>query len=200
MSTQSWRDLRYLVRLSNTKHRKPEQVDHISQELNETASKFGASLRNFRVSEYAIEFDLFVKNVKMQEEVVQVLVSQNRKLLNLRELGEERRFKDKQHVIALTKDLFNEQRYWECHEVMESIWRKERFPDEKELQQGVILVASALVHAQRNEMIVCFAMVAKALDRLKKWNGKSYLGLDIVSLQQDLMKMLETKHVSFPRV
>lgn len=199
MNTQSWCDLRYLVRLSNTKHRKPVQVDQISQELNEMASRLGASLKNFRVSEYAIEFDLFVKDVKIQE-VVKVLVSENGQLLNMRDLGEELGFKNKQCVVAATKDLFNEQRYWECHEVMELIWRKEKIPDEKDLQQGVILVASALVHAQRNEMIVCFTMVAKALDRLKKWHGKSYFGLDVGSLREDLMKMLERKDISFPRV
>ena len=121
-------------------------------------------------------------------------------MLNVRDLGEEQEFKDKQGVVARSRDLFNEQSYWECHEVMESIWRKETIGAERDLQQGVILVASALVHAQRNEMNLCFGMVGKALDRLEKWHGKSYLGIDIGSLQEDLIKILETKHVFFPRV
>ena len=192
--------MRYLVRLLNARHSTPEQADHISIDFNETVSKSGVSLKNFRVSEYAIEFDLFAENEEMLREVVRVLVSQNGQLLNVRDLSEEQEFSDKQHVVTLTRDLFNEQRYWECHEVMESIWRMEENPAEKDVQQGVILAASAMVHAQRNELSVCLSMLTRAVDRLKKSQWEDYLGLDVDALQEDLTKMLETKQVFSPRV
>ena len=46
---------------------------------------------------------------------------------------------------------FNSERFWECHEAFEGVW-KQCFGREKELVQGIILVAVAYAHAQENEL------------------------------------------------
>ena len=56
--------------------------------------------------------------------------------------------KKKSKKNQLIKDgifYFNNERFWECHEAFEGAW-KQCTGDEKELIQGLILVAAALVH------------------------------------------------------
>jgi hypothetical protein len=46
-------------------------------------------------------------------------------------------------------DLFNEQEYFECHEVLELVWRDQTGP-ERELTQGIIQLAVGLYHLSRD--------------------------------------------------
>ena len=48
-------------------------------------------------------------------------------------------------------NLFNEERFWESHEVLESIWRVSE-GSEKEALHSLILIAAAFVHFQKGEM------------------------------------------------
>ena len=52
--------------------------------------------------------------------------------------------------------------FWEVHEVLEGLW-KERQGREKQLLQGLILVAASLVHAEKDEMAVTWRMMGDAL-------------------------------------
>ncbi len=68
-----------------------------------------------------------------------------------------------QQVVDEARQLFNEHRFWEVHEVLEGLW-KELSGSEKQLVQGLILVAASLVHAQKDEEAVMWKMLADALE------------------------------------
>ncbi len=187
---------RYLFRIANKEKYKPEQISEVIAKYEKLSQKFGVSLKNFRISELAIEFDLFAKN----EEVVKSVVSELGPLLTERDLNDESPVLGKQAIVHSIIELFNAQRYWECHETMEVIWRTETNRLEKELQQGVILAASALVHAQKNENSVCLGMITRSIAMMERWKEERYYGMPIGSLKKFLKKTVETREISFPKI
>nr|MDG6923678.1 hypothetical protein [Nitrososphaerota archaeon] len=72
--------------------------------------------------------------------------------------------------------------------------------EEKAVQQGVILAASALVHAQKNEDDVCLGMIPRALEKLGRWSGSSYYSLDVKELKDMLNRIQETKHIEYVKL
>lgn len=70
--------------------------------------------------------------------------------------------------------LFNGERFWEAHEVLEGPWRENRSP----FYKGMIIYASAFVHVQRGNP----AGVAKQMAKVEKYlppYRPFYLGLDV---------------------
>ncbi len=163
-----------------------------------------ADVRNLRISQLAIEFDLFVSDVSSKERTLAILVKCG-SLLDVRDLTEENndrlvKIGKKEDVVTASINLFNAQRYWECHEVLEGLWRQENNSKEKDLQQGIILAASALVHAQKNERDVCFAMIARALEKLDIWEETNYFSMNINYLKTILRNMLHIHRILFQPV
>lgn len=196
---------RYLIRLANPKKFLPEQALVLMIEFRKKVDPFRAVVKNFRLSDVAIEFDLFCTDLASKEKAIQALSSDYGKLLSERDLGDDRvtnavAFEGKERVVQLSIELFNEQRYWECHETLEQIWRKEKNPDEKALQQGVILAASALVHAQKGERKVCLGIIPRAVKKLDQWKDVSYYSLDVKRLKESLRMMQEKREIVYLRV
>ena len=96
--------------------------------------------------------------------------------------------------------LFNEQRYCKCHETLEQIWRRQERGDERDVQQGIILDASALVHFQRNEDKVCLGMIPRALAKLDKWSEDKYYSFDVGKPKRYLREMDRTKVIVTPMI
>lgn len=70
--------------------------------------------------------------------------------------------------------LFNRERFWESHEVLEAPWREGR----SGFYKGLILFASALVHVQRGNARGVVAQVAKTERELAPYRPV-YLGIDV---------------------
>ncbi len=71
-------------------------------------------------------------------------------------------------------ELFNREEYWESHEVLEGPWREEG----SDFYQGLILYASAFVHAQRGNAHGVGAQLEKAERKLDGYRP-CYLGVDV---------------------
>ena len=71
-------------------------------------------------------------------------------------------------------ELFNAQEYWESHEVLEGPWRDEG----SDFYQGLILYASAFVHAQRGNPRGVGAQLVKTERKLGGYRP-CYLGIDV---------------------
>ena len=71
-------------------------------------------------------------------------------------------------------ELFNEREYWESHEVLEGPWREEG----SDFYQGLILYASAFVHAQRGNPRGVGAQLEKTERKLAGYRP-FYLGVDV---------------------
>ena len=71
-------------------------------------------------------------------------------------------------------ELFNAREYWESHEVLEGPWRE----GGSDFYQGLILYASAFVHAQRGNAHGVGAQLEKAERKLAGYRP-FYLGVDV---------------------
>ena len=185
---------RYLVRLENFKGYEPKDTMSLLVRLRKSVDEFSSVVKNLRVTNSAIEFDLYVLDSLKKEESIAKLERDFGKKVSERDLEkEELATLDKEEVVKRSVELFNEQRFWECHETLEQIWRKEPKGPEKEVQQGIILAASAFVHFQKNEDDVCLGMIPKALFRLDSWHAGKYYMIDIEQFKEKLKKVRETK-------
>lgn len=156
---------------------------------------FGADVGNLRVSSSAVELDLLLDTKDRLQESLKALESQIGPLLTIRKLDVPSPPIAKQEAISLGLDLFNQERYWESHEALESAW-KIATGDEKEILQGLILVAAALVHWQKNEKQVALSVIKRAQDKLES-HGTEYCGINLARLSGRLGTMLDAGKPEF---
>jgi predicted metal-dependent hydrolase len=116
-------------------------------------------------------------------------------LLTLRKLDFESPKLEKEQAVKSGLDLFNQERYWESHEALESAW-KTASGDEKEILQGLILIAAALVHWQKNERQVALSVLKRARDKLAN-HETEYSGIDLNDLTNKIEKMLKAEEPEF---
>lgn len=97
------------------------------------------------------------------------------------------------HYAAFFR-LWNEQRYYDAHDVLEQLWLAEEDPAEARFYQGLIQAAGAFVHLQKNfehpahakhsrrlrPATRLFALAIKNLEHLPDQFG----GLDLAALRQ----------------
>lgn len=88
-------------------------------------------------------------------------------------------------VLLRFAELVNRREYWASHEVLEDAWR-ERGSD---FYHGLILYASAFVHALRGNAHGISAQLGKALDRLRAYPSP-YLGLDVDEIREHARRCL----------
>ena len=196
---------RFLVRLENSRKFSPKQTLPLMIEFRKKVDKIGTVVKNMRVTEVAIEFDLYANDRASKEKSIQDLSREYGRVLLDRDLTEEEtvlptQYQDKEKTVNQSVELFNEQRYWECHEAMEQIWRRETNPKEKAMQQGVILSASALVHAQKDEDAICIGMIPRALAKLDQWDEETYYALNVGTLRRSMEEILRSGKISYPKI
>ena len=174
-------------------------------EFRKKVDKAGTVVKNMRITGVAIEFDLYANdNSSMEKSVTELSEDYGSVLLDRDLTAEDTSFPtlyhDKEETVKESVQLFNEQRYWECHEALEQIWRRETNPIEKALQQGVILSASALVHAQKDEDAICIGMIPSALTRLNQWKEGSYYSLNVDLLKKSMEEILKSGKIIYPKI
>ena len=77
-------------------------------------------------------------------------------------------------------ELFNDGEWYDAHDVFEELWHETADPHRRSLQ-GVLQVAVAQLHLQRDNRRGATILFGEALGRLKR-PGTSDLGLDIQGL------------------
>lgn len=70
-------------------------------------------------------------------------------------------------IIDVARFLFNEERYWEAHTVLEDLWKASR-GEKKEFMQALILIAASMTHYQMGETEIAIRMYKKAINKMKK--------------------------------
>ena len=90
----------------------------------------------------------------------------------------------KSHVIP--KTYLQDLKTRKCHEVLAGV--KSRSGSEKDLVQGIILVAAAFVHHQKFEDDICSSIFSRALEKLNNSNDE-YYGIDIDTLRSTVINM-----------
>lgn len=179
---------RYMIHLHNdiyTRHDAPALLQRARSLAGDTYV-----IRDIRVASAHIEMDTTIPD-KTLDALLQKISS----------LGACR---DARHLIeceipkgeAIDEGIryFNGERFWECHESFEGVW-KECYEGEKDLVQGIILAAAGLVHYQKSQDDICLSIFNRALKKLSVAAGK-YHSIDIDSLRHRLQKMVKSGQIS----
>ena len=86
-------------------------------------------------------------------------------------------------------DLFNEGRFFECHEAWEEIWKRSD-GEVKLFYQGLIQAAVAILHAQRGNLEGARSLYAKASAKLDQIPHE-HMGLAVGELRIELSRFIE---------
>jgi hypothetical protein len=176
--------LRFLLRVLP---KEPEREAFL-ESTRGLAKTLGVRVTHPRWTSYgALEVDVFTPSVQDFQLFVAVLEPLS-KIEFTKNLDEAPPFKPKEGVLEEAKGYFNAERYWECHETLESVWRPAK-GEERSLVQGIILVCAALVHEQRGERGVALGIYKRALPQIA-WQGLTYYGIDIPHLRRNVERSL----------
>ena len=178
---------RYLIRLVNENMFAGKDAHSLASKIRELLGSREA-IGNLRVSTRAIEFDLFAEDKAVLEEKLKLLEKQISKRATVKLLDKVPSLMGKSEVLREGVNLFNEERYWESHELLEQAWQPARGV-EQDTVHGMILVAAALVHHQKDRDKVSLGMLERGLAKLD--NQEVYEGIDIGSFRADVRSLLE---------
>ena len=179
--------MRYLVRLLPPG--KPSSG--LLELVRGIARSLEVEVRNPKWSSYGgLELDVFVQSPP-DFELFLSAVEPLAKLEFLKDLNRAPPTMTKQESLEEARALFNAERYWECHEVLEGVWRNSE-GSEKLLVQGLILVCAAYVHQQKGEIDVGLGILQRAAPQIT-WESGVYFGVDIAGLAGSVAKVLRSR-------
>lgn len=182
--------MRFLIRILPFN----SSLESATQTVKGIASSIGGKAVNAKRTTYgALEMDIFVPS-RQDFELFLAAVEPLGKFEFFKDLQEVPPFLPKSEAIAEAVSLFNAERFWEAHEVLESLWRVAK-DEEKLLLQGLILVCAAFVHLQKSENDVALGVAERSLPLLS-WNGK-YHGLAVGAFRDQLDRMVKSRKLSF---
>jgi hypothetical protein len=178
-----------MLHLKNTGYF-PHDTSKLLAKARQLASGFDAVIRDCRVSTKYVEFDVSINKSGINNLIERL--APIAPLDHAKHVVEEHIAKDE--AIKMGISYFNDERFWEAHEVLEGVWKK-CFEGEKELVQGIILVAAALVHFQKAENTICLSVLSRALEKLGCATG-TYHDINVDVLRQKIQEMKNTGQVS----
>lgn len=72
-------------------------------------------------------------------------------------------------------ELFNQQKYWECHESLEDLWMEDRNDNARNIYWAIIQVAAACIHYRDENLVGAQGMITKAKDKFKRCRDQDVL-------------------------
>jgi uncharacterized protein len=180
--------MRYLVRLTNDRAYSPKDVGTLQENIR-TMLGSREKIGNLRVSASAVEFDLFEDQATL-EHTRSELESRFSRVITLRPIDNRTPTGNEDQTLREGVRLFNEERFWEAHEVLEEIWHPAKGED-RDIIQGLILTAAAFVHFQKDEASVCISILGRALEKMGHAND--FRGLNIRRLRSEVRKVIDDK-------
>ncbi len=179
---------RYLIRVENKSIYTPLDISEVKEILN----GIGQNFSNIRVSNFAIEFDYFSEGE--DKEILDKITHSLGKVLDFKELKQEL----EESSLALALQLYKQERFWEAHEVIEAIWRKEKDERMKELLQSLILLCASYVHMQKGRNSVSIGIMKRAADKIN--SAIVQLGNITIDSQRLRNEILEVIKEGKPRI
>jgi hypothetical protein len=179
---------RYMLHLHNDGYT-PKNSRELVHKAREMCSNI-ASIRVARVASKFIELDVSVEKEKFQTVVDKL--SPIGKLDNARHVVEEEI--QKEDGIKDGIFYYNNERFWEAHEAWEGAWKK-CSGKEKELIQGIILVAVAFAHSQKNDDAIGIGMLGRALEKIGDYSGM-YHKINVDRIKSKVIDMRHNKQLT----
>jgi uncharacterized protein len=181
--------MRFLVRMTATK----VQKEDLLQAVKTIARTFGVDPRNPKWTSYgALELDIF-SPTRADFDLFITAVEPLAEFEFAKDLSTVPAYKLEDELFAEARELFNTERYWECHEVLESVWRTKQ-GDDKRLLQGIILVCAGFVHHQKGEAKVALGVFRRSVPLLD-YQG-DYGGFKVSRLRKNVEKLIQTGRVA----
>jgi uncharacterized protein len=179
-----------MFHLQNTLPYTPKHATILLQRARELVEP-EASIRDARISKKYIEFDTSISE-DIDVRTIIARVEAIAPLAGYEEIVE--RHMERDAAIARAVQLFNDERYWEAHEVLEYLW-KNATGIEREILNGIILVAAAFVHDEKDEADVCISILRRARKKLESANG-NYHGININRIADMVSGIINTGKVN----
>ena len=174
-----------MIHLKNSGYH-PKDAKKLLSQADMLVSGMHAIVRDARISSRYVEFD-----VSISKEYLDVLV---KKLETIGPLDHARHLVEeemgKEEAVEKGREYFNYERFWECHEILEGVWKK-TYEGEKDLVQGIILVAAAFVHYQKYENDICLSILKRAMEKFGNSSGK-YHNIDVDVLQNNVSEIIDS--------
>ncbi|MGI0089775.1 MAG: DUF309 domain-containing protein [Nitrosopumilaceae archaeon] len=177
-----------MIHLKNSKY-VPQDANKLLLQARKLGSAMDSTIRDTRVSSRYVEFDVSIKKedlVLLIKKLEPIGLLDHAKHVVDEEIG-------KEDAIEKGRYYFNNERFWECHEIFEGVWKKAD-GKEKDLLQGLILVAAALVHCQKDENEICLSIFRRALEKIGNTTGK-YHQIDIDAVRKKVSGMIRSKAI-----
>lgn len=180
---------RYMIHLKNRSYA-PRDASDLLKKARSLISDSNIIIRDARVSNKYLEFDTSISENEKIEDII-------RKLRYIGDLSEYEEVIDrsieKGKAIKYAITLFNDEKYWGAHEILESIWKKAH-GEEKDVLNGIILIAAAFVHDEKDESSICLSILKRAMDKLKYYNGM-YFGINIDQVKLYVSEMIKSQKI-----
>ena len=164
----------------------PKDSTQLLLKARSLASDMDIKIRDMRVSSMYLEFDVSIKKEELDDLITKLKPIGI--LDHAKHVVEE--VIEKDEAIEKGRDYFNDERFWESHEVFEGVWKKS-YGKEKDIINGIILVAAALVHYQKDENETCLSIFRRALEKIGNASGK-YHKIDVDVLRNKISNMIRT--------
>lgn len=177
---------RFMLHLKNEKYR-PSDSRELVHKARDLCSNMDASVRVARVASNFVELD-----VEVEKEELDLLIeklSPIGNLANARHIVEEKI--EKETGIKDGIFYFNHERFWESHEAFEGVW-KDCYGREKEIVQGIILLAVAFAHSQKDDYLIGLGMLGRALEKLGN-SPAMYQDIDVDMIRSKIISMQKSK-------
>ena len=177
-----------MLHLKNSKYL-PKDATTILHDSRDLIYGITAVIRDCRISSKFIELDISVHKNNLElllEKLSSIGQTDNSRLIIEEEI-------EKEQLVEDWVSYFNNERFWECHEALEGAWKQTK-GEEKELIQGLILVAAALVHYQKAEDDICLSVLGRALEKLHDKSGQ-YCRINVDDVKQKVVEMLDKKEI-----
>lgn len=91
--------------------------------------------------------------------------------------------------------LFNEQKYWECHESFEDLWMEDKNDPARNIYWAIIQVAAACIHYRDDKIVGAQGMINKSKEKFRRCREQNILTplalkfLDWEELEKLVMKI-----------
>jgi hypothetical protein len=187
---------RYLIYLDNKKKSYiPEDYKYLVKHIRSLMVDFSMiEVREVRISSYFIEIDLSIYNLEQDlfQNAISSRLASVGSVLYFDDLSLSEHFLTKKNVLDHAVFLFNIERFWKSHEVLEGLW-KESSGAEKRILNGIILINAAFVHYQKNELDIFVSILKRSLEKLSESFGKFY-SLDLNQIKDEVTKIIIDKN------
>ena len=179
---------RYMVYLENNSHTSKDANTLLYEARELVGSE--VIIRDARVSKKYIEFDTSVPEGMGADGLTRRLEKIS-PLASCEHIVERHMSKDE--AIEHAVKLFNDEKYWGAHEALEGLW-KGADGTEKSILNGIILVAAAFVHDEKDEQEVCLSILQRARRKLDGTGGV-YHGIDIDRVSDLILKIIDSRKI-----